>query len=308
MLEALLLVLGFALLIKGSDIFVDASVGIAKKLRIPSVIIGLTVVAIGTSFPELVISVTASVRGANALAISNIVGSNIVNLLMGVGLCAMTKQLFFKTNEIAKDFWISIIAAVALLGLMIFSGDAIPRFGGAVLAAIFIAYMVMLTRQAIKNRPPEETGGTQRRISIIILLAVLGLGMIFAGGQLTVVNAVKIAAAIGITERVIGLTIVAVGTSLPELVIFAISCKRGENDLAIGTIIGSNIFNILFVLGIAGLVSPLAIDKALIIDTSVLIFGSLLALLFIYTGKRLARREGFIMVLMYAGYMVYVFM
>jgi len=311
-LEAVLLILGFALLIKGADIFVSAGVGIAKKLRIPAVIIGLTIVAMGTGTPEAVISITASVQGANSLAISNVVGSNIFNLMFIIGLCAVIKPIPFKIQEISKDFWISIIAAVVLLGLKLIGGAHIPRWGSLILLVAFIVYLVLLVRQALKAQGEEKTAGEDdtgktRRLPVLVLLALLGCVLIVAGGQLTVDNATKIAIALGVTERIIGLTIVAVGTSLPELVTSLVACKKGENEFALGNIIGSNIFNIMFVLGVAGLISPLEFDSALMFDTVFLVAGSLVALLFVYTSKRLARGEGLVMVLMYAAYMALVF-
>ncbi|MCL1823989.1 MAG: calcium/sodium antiporter [Oscillospiraceae bacterium] len=311
MLEVLLLILGFILLIKGADAFVNSSVGIAKRFKIPSVIIGLTVVAFGTSAPEMVVSITASVRGSNALAISNVIGSNIVNLLFVVGLCAMIKSMRVKIHELAKDFWFSILAAALLLGIRFFSGETFPRMGSAALLVIFIIYMVILIRQTLKSKNPEitesgEEAKKQRPLPVIILLTVLGCAAVVAGGQLAVDSAVKIAAAIGISERIIGLTIVAIGTSLPELATSLVACKKCETDIALGNVIGSNIFNLLLVLGSAGVISPLVFDKELIFDTVVLIAGSLIVLLFSYTRKRITRGEGTVMVLMYAVYMTFI--
>ncbi|MCL2858050.1 MAG: calcium/sodium antiporter [Oscillospiraceae bacterium] len=310
----LLLVLGFALLIKGADVFVSSSVGIAKRLKVPPVIIGLTIVAMGTSAPEIVISVTASLRGANALAISNVVGSNSFNLMFIIGLCALIRPMPVKLQEISKDFWVSIIAAALLLGLKLLGGEHIPRLGGAIMLAAFAVYMVALVRKALKARDElgasreraDKPGAKQRPMALIVFLAVLGCAMIVAGGQLTVDNATQIALNLGITERVIGLTVVAIGTSLPELITCLVACKRGESEFAIGSIVGSNIFNIMFVLGVAGLIAPLEIDRALVLDTSFLIVGSLVALRFVYSGKFLAFKEGLVMLLMYMGYMVFV--
>ena len=310
MLEALLLIAGFVLLIKGADIFVNASVSIAKKLRIPSVVIGLTVVAMGTGAPEAVISFTASAQGANALAISNIVGSNIFNLMFIIGLCATIRVLHFDVIQIAKEFWLSIIAAAILVGLILVSGTHIPRWGGAILLIIFAIYLVLVVRKAVKAQgakdDSEEDLSKLKPMPIIILLAVLGCGLIIVGGNFVVDNATKIALALGVTDRIIGLTIVAVGTSMPELVTSLVACKKGENEFALGNIIGSNIFNIMFVLGIAGIISPLEFDGALIFDTVFLIAGSIIALIFVYTSKRLTRPEGFVMVALYVGYMVYI--
>ena len=312
MIETLLLILGFALLIKGADIFVSASVGIAKRLKVPTVIIGLTIVAMGTSAPETIISVTASLRGANALAISNVVGSNIFNLMFIIGLCALIRPLPVKLRDIAKDFWISIIAGALLLGFMLIGGYYIPRLGSLVLLVAFTVYLVMLVRQAHKARSEtesvKENADKPRPMALIVFLAVLGCVMIVMGGQLTVDNATLIAVKLGVTERVIGLTIVGIGTSLPELITCLVACKKGENEFAIGSIVGSNIFNIMFILGLAGLISPLEVDRALIFDTAFLIAGSLVALRFVYSGKHLAQREGAVMLLMYIGYMIFVLM
>jgi len=311
-LEALLLIAGFVLLIKGADIFVNASVGIAKKLKVPTVIIGLTIVAMGTGTPEVVITITASIQGAGALAVSNIVGSNIFNLLFIIGLCALIKALKFEVHQIAKEFWLSIIAAIMLIGLILIGGTHIPRWGGAVLLAVFIVYLILVIRKAKKAQGVEDHSDEEisklKPMPIIVLLAVLGCGLIVVGGKLVVDNASKIAFDLGVTERIIGLTIVAIGTSLPELITSLVACKKGENEFALGNIIGSSIFNILFILGIAGIINPLEFDSALIFDTIFLIVGSFVALIFVYTSKRLARPEGTVMALMYVGYMVYILM
>ncbi|MCL2223395.1 MAG: calcium/sodium antiporter [Defluviitaleaceae bacterium] len=307
-LNSFLLILGFALLIKGSDIFVDASVGIAEKLSVPKVIIGLTIVAMGTSAPELVISVTASARGSNALAIGNIVGSNIFNLMLIIGLCAVIRPMIVNVRQIHKDFWISIAAAIMLLVLKVVGGDFIPRAGSLLLVAIFATYMFFLIRKAIKTAEPHEHDEQEKKsrpLPIYALIAIFGLGLIIGGGHLTVESASYIAAAMNISERIIGLTVIAIGTSLPELVISLVACKKGENEFALGNIIGSNIFNILFILGVAGLVSPLQIDGGLVADTSFLIVGSLLTIAFVYSRKRISRPEGALMVLMYLAYMVF---
>lgn len=310
LLQSVLLVIGFILLIKGSDIFVDASVGIAEKLNLPKIIIGLTIVAMGTAAPELVISITASMRESNELAIGNIVGSNTFNLMFIIGLCAVIRPLVVKVKEIEKDFWLSIFAAALLLILKFLGGEYIPRTGSLLLVAIFVGYMILLIRKALRgkiesNEPSQEDleNKKHRAMPVYILLAVFGLGMIIGGGHLTVESATFIATALNISERVIGLTVLAVGTSLPELIISLVACKKGECEFALGNIIGSSIFNILFILGIAGLISPLQIDGGLIFDTAFLIVGSLIALVFVYTRKRITRVEGGIMAGMYLAYM-----
>jgi cation:H+ antiporter len=289
---------------------VSAAVGIAKKLKIPSVIIGLTIVAMGTGAPEAVIGITASVRESGELAIGNVIGSNIFNLMFIMGLCAVIKPIKFDVKQISKDFWLSIAAAVFLIALMFISGVYIPRWGSLLLLVIFVVYLFFLILKATKAQKKESAEESEadkvKSWPVLIVTAMLGCGSIIWGGQLTVENATLIAIGLGVTERIIGLTIVAAGTSLPELVTSLVAYKKGENEFALANIIGSNIFNILFILGVAGLINPLPFDNALIFDTVLLSAGSLLALLFVYTGKRLARTEGIVMVCLYMGYMLFI--
>ena len=306
--DILFLIAGFALLVKGADVFVDASVNIAKKLKIPSIIIGLTIVSLGTSAPEAVISITASAKGANALAIGNVVGSNIFNLLIIIGICVLVKPFAVNFRNIANDIWLSVFAGIILLLMMQLSRGYISRVFSGILLAVFIAYMIILIRKAVKSK---ETNGVNKEngskpLWASIILSIAGCALIISGGQLTVNGAENIASAFGISERVIGLTILAAGTSLPELVTSIIACTKGENDIALGNVVGSNIFNLLFVLGLAGIVSPLAIDVNLIFDLLVLTICSMITILFIYTGKRLVRPEGLTMVALYAAYMVFI--
>ena len=310
LLAILLLLVGFVLLIKGADIFVEASVGIAKKLKIPNVVIALTIIAMGTSAPEVMISVTAAVNGSTSLAVGNVVGSNLFNLLFIIGLCAMLKAIPVRYKDIARDYWLSIVATVLLLGMMLLFAEAIPRLSSAVFLLIFAVYVIALVRQALKHRTeeqppekPEEAEKKPRPLWRNILFALAGVVLIVVGGDLTVDNAVNIAHTIGMSERIVGLTIVAAGTSLPELITSLVACKKGQTDIAIGTVIGSNIFNILFVLGITGVVMPLAIDPSLVLDVVILTAGSLAFIVFVGTGQRVVRAEGFVMVAIYAVYM-----
>ncbi|MCL2035323.1 MAG: calcium/sodium antiporter [Oscillospiraceae bacterium] len=309
-LQTVLMIVGFVLLIKGADIFVDASVLIAKRLNIPNVVIGLTVVAMGTSVPEAVVSISAALNGSNGLAIGNVVGSNIFNLLVVVGLCAFISPIAVRFRELARDYWISVGAALLLLVMMLAFGSVIPRAGGFLLFAVFAAYITMMVLKALKDRSPEDDAdknmAAPKPIVKPVCLAVLGIALIVAGGDITVKSAVNIAVTLGITERVIGLTVVAIGTSLPELVTSLVACRKGENDIAIGNVVGSNIFNILLVLGLSGIIIPLAVDGSLIFDLVILTASSLAFGLFAYTGKRIVRFEGFSMVMMYAAYMAFI--
>ena len=304
--QLLLLLLGFALLIGGANVFVNGSVAIAHKLRIPTVIVGLTIVAFGTSAPETVITVTASLRGANGLAIGNIVGSNIFNLIFIIGLCALIRPMPVKLREVSKDFWLSIFGAAMLLALLLIGGAAVPRVGSLAMLLVFAVYLVLVIRRGIREAASsEEVPKAQKPFIVYILLALAGGALIIFGGHVTVASATEIALFFGVSERIIGLTIVAIGTSAPELVISIVACKKGENEFALGNIIGSNIFNILFVLGLAGTITPLEIVDGLVFDATFLLVSSTLALLFVYTRRRLARPEGAFMVLLYVGYIVY---
>lgn len=315
MMQFGLLILGFALLITGANIFVNASVGIAEKLRIPSVIIGLTIVAVGTGAPEAVISVTASVRGANSLAVGNIVGSNIFNLMFIIALCAIIKPVVVDFKQISKELWVSIFATFILLVLKMTSVDYIPRTGSLILLILFFIYIGFLIRLALKSQisqPGENQNFDEKKqkkirpLSAYIIFAIFGCVIIFFGGHITVDSATNIAYDLGISQRVIGLTVVAVGTGLPELVTAIVACKKGENEFALGNIVGSNIFNIMFILGIAGAISPLSIVGDMVIDAVFLIAGSLLAFIFVRTGNRISRLEGTVMLLLYVGYMVFI--
>ena len=309
-IEVFLLLVGFAMLIKGADVFVDASVSIAKRLRIPTVVIGLTVVALGTSLPEAVVSIAAAIGGSNALAVGNVVGSNVFNIMVVIGLCALLKPVIVNFKDISRDYWVSAGAAAALLIMMIVFSDTIPRYGSLILFAAFISYITALVLKALKNRKSEQDTESDESTPMpmvkTIIFAVLGAALIIAGGQLTVSNAVALALTLGITERVVGLTIVAIGTSLPELVTSLVAIKKGEEGIAVGNIVGSNIFNILFVLGISGLVMPLAVDANLIFDIIVLLVCSFVFLLFARTRTRISRLEGSAMLMIYVAYMVYI--
>jgi len=308
-INILLLILGFVLLIQSAKIFVNASVAIAKRLKIPTMVIGLTVVAMGTSAPEVVISVSAVIGGSGDLAIANVVGSNIFNLLFIVGFCALIYPISVKMRRIARDYWASVFITAMLLVMVIFFNDVIPRWGGLALLLVFITYMFIVIRGALKNKTKDNAEAevsTSRPLWQNIGLAILGIAIIIGAGQLTVSSAVNIATTMGISQRVIGLTIVAMGTSLPELITTLVACRKNEGEFALGFIIGSSIFNIAFVLGLAGLITPLAIDPGVIFDMAVLVAGTLAFFLIGKTSERVVRLEGLAMALAYAGYMAWV--
>lgn len=307
-LNILLLLLGFVLLIKGADFFVDGSSSIAKLLKVPSVVIGLTIVAMGTSAPEAAVSITAGISGSNEIAISNVVGSNIFNMLVVVGACAIIKSFDLDRNILKRDFPVNIVANVVLLVAMLL-GSAISRFDGIMMLLLMIAYITWLVVNALKNR--EESGDNIKTISPILSVVYIigGLAAVIFGGDLVVDNATVLAQAMGWSETFIGLTIIAIGTSLPELVTSIVASKKGENGLALGNVVGSNIFNLLFILGLSSSISEIAVDLSAIINTVFLLIMTVLMYVLCVVRKKLGRVEGIIMVSLYAaytGYLLYV--
>jgi|GEM_PF-10778 len=312
------LIAGLALLMKGADIFVDAAVGIAHRLRLSPVIIGLTIVSMGTSIPELVISASAALGGANDLALANAVGANNFNLLMILGLAAIVRPFSVQFGDLSRGFWLSVGAAVFLLAFSLLGDGIIPRAAAVAMLVGYGAYVFFLVRQAPRmaaaspDAPSAASAvdeaveaANERRLGVYVLIALLACMLIFVGGQLTVWAAENLGPILGLSERVIGLTIVSISTSLPELIITLIACKRGENEMAVGTIIGSNVFNLMAVLGVSGALVPLAATFGTVVDLSLLVGGSLLFMVFITTRKRLSRWEGVVMSVIYVGYLVF---
>lgn len=308
----IILIAGFILLIKGADFFVEGSSSVAKKLSIPPLIIGMTIVAMGTSLPETSVSVTASLSGANDLSISNAVGSNIFNLLVVAGVCAVFHPLPINSETLKRDFPYSIIAAAILLGFGFFT-DEISRIAGAVLLAFFSFFLYLMISSALRARK-NGTASAEEGEEIKLLpgwqcaiYIIGGVIAIAAGGKMVVSGASDIAKSFGMSDNLIGMTIVALGTSLPELVTSIVAAKKNETDMAMGNVIGSNVFNILLVLGIAAVISPIAFTTQNCIDTLFFIAVSLLALCFCAPKKKLVRWHGLSMVAIYAGYTVYLF-
>lgn len=309
-MEYLLLVLGFVLLIKGADFFVEGSSNIAKFLRIPTVIIGLTLVAFGTSAPEAAVSITAAISGNSDIAISNILGSNIFNLLCVLGITALFKDVIADKNVIKKDYMISIVAATLLLALIggyyYFGKELIlGRIGGICLLVVLIIYLFNM----IKGISAEDKKKIEsKKFSFKdILFIIVGLISVIMGGDLTVDCATIIAKEWGLSDRFIGLTIVAIGTSLPELCTSLVALLKGENDIALGNVIGSNIFNILFILGASSFFSPMHIAFESVIDLVILIGLSITVLIMFLKDYRLRNYEGASMIALYIAYCVYIF-
>lgn len=314
--SAIILVIGFVLLIKGADFFVEGSSSVAKKFNVPSLIIGMTIVAMGTSLPELAVSVTASMIGNNTLAVSNVAGSNIFNLMVVCGACALFTPLTIEKNTLLKEFPFSIICA-GLLVVLGFLGMSLGRVDGIIFLVIFIVYLLWMIRSAKQARnagdkfEEEEEEFIQEEIKILpmwkcLLFIVGGMIAIKFGGDFVVDGASAIAAGFGLSQTLIGLTIVALGTSLPELVTSIVAARKDEVDMALGNVIGSNIFNILLILGVAAAISPITFLTENIIDIVILIVMSLVVWIFAWTSKEINRKEGIMMLLMYAVYMVYI--
>ena len=250
-----LLVIGFVLLIKGADFFVEGSSAVAKMLKVPSIIIGLTIVAMGTSLPECAVSITASMTNNNALAVSNAVGSNIFNLMVVCGFCALFNPLAVEKSTLLKEFPFSVVCAILLLVCGYF-GMELGRTDGLLLLVVFVCFLVWMVRSAMKARANASDEEYETLpVWKCILFIVGGIIAIKFGGDFVVEGASAVAAKMGLSQNLIGLTIVACGTSLPELVTSVVAARKNELDMALGNVIGSNIFNILFVLGIAALIS-----------------------------------------------------
>lgn len=307
-MQYLLLIGGFILLIKGADFFVDGSSGLAKRLKVPTMIIGLTVVAMGTSLPETSVSVSAALQGKNDLAVSNAVGSNIINLMIVGGVTAMLVPLIIKKKTLKAELPISIACAGLLLVLGLI-GSELNRIDGIILLACFCGFLAYTVHEARRARNAYDEEPVTDKImpmwECLLFIAVGGAAIAF-GGKLVVDSASEIARSFGISDNVIGLTIVALGTSLPELFTSIVAAKHGETDIALGNIIGSNVFNILFVLGIATTISPISFVTANTIDLIALIAMSLVTMIFCWTKYKLDRWEGAAMAAAYAGYVVYI--
>lgn len=319
-IEVLILIVGFVCLIKGADIFVNGSSQLAKRFKVPGLIIGLTIVALGTSAPEMAVSTIAAIQGANEIALSNVVGSNIFNLLAVLGICAIIFPLPVDKTVLRRDFPVTIIVTIIVLfvscGSVFLSGKFteysveqdvgnVSRFLGIILILLFIIYIVVLIISARKNKEQETDEGTILPLWKSILFIVIGLALVILGGQAVVYSAKEIARALGMSETLIGLTIVAVGTSLPELVTSIMAARKGETGMAIGNVIGSNIFNLMFILGVSALINPVPVNMASVYDLIILAVISVITFLLALSSKKIDRFEGVIMVLLYIGSVVF---
>ena len=303
LLQVLLLAVGFVMLIKGSDWFVDGSSGIATKFGIPQLVIGLTIVAMGTSAPEAAVSISAAFSGNADITIGNIVGSNILNILIILGLSSVIVPIAVasSTIKIETPFMIAITVVMLLLGL----DGVVSLIDGIIFLVLFAAYLAYLFWMAKKDKNKDSNEETKNiSIAKAVIFAIIGLVLIVLGSNVTVGAATKIAQAVGVSERFIGLTIVALGTSLPELFTSVTAARKGNADIAIGNIVGSNIFNILFVVGLSALIIPVSFDPKFIFDSIIAIAAGVLLLLCCMWTKKLKRWAGVTMLLGYAAYFV----
>lgn len=299
----LILIVGMLFLVKGADFFVDGSASVAKILKVPSLIIGLTIVALGTSLPEASVSITAGMAGNNELALSNVVGSNIFNTLVVVGCSAMIAPFVMHRDIVKRDLIINLIVSVALCAFM-FDG-VLSRLDGILLLIGLVAFMLILIRSALRYRVEEEIVEALP-IGKSIILIIIGVAAIILGGNFVVSGASDIARQWGMSDTLIGLTIVSIGTSLPELVTSVVAARKGESSLSLGNAIGSNILNILFILGISGTLTPIAVIPENIIDVAVLIGVALFVLILARFNDKMTRMKAAVFIGLYAIYMAYI--
>ncbi|WP_210469341.1 calcium/sodium antiporter [Sporosarcina sp. 6E9] len=310
----IILIVGFALLIKGADFFVDGSSNIARLLQVPPILIGLTIVALGTSSPEATVSIIAALEGNAEVAVGNVVGSNILNTTLVVGVTAFLYPLMVQSETIRKEIPFTILASVALLILMSdialqgFSSNMITRSDGLILLLFLSIFMYYVIEIGLKSRKNAANVPAPKNISWgkNIFITIVGLVGIIFGGNLVVENGMEIAFSLGMSETLVGLTIIAIGTSLPELVTSISAALKKESEIALGNIVGSNIFNILFVLGASATISPLAVNDKVFSDVVFMIVLTVVLLIFSRTSFKVGKREGVVLAAAYIIYLVYI--
>ena len=309
------LILSFVLLVKGADFFVDGCVSIAKILHVPNLVIGLTIVAMGTSAPEAAVSISGAVSNPDnaGITVGNLLGSNLLNILIILGVSAILVPIIVEPSLLKKDFPLLIGSAV-IVPILFWTGHMKgTRLGGIILLIFFLVFMIWTIQNAMKSRKKSlesntDDTGNEKPFSILksVIYAVGGLAVVILGGQLAVYSAKDIAHGIGISESLIGLTVVALGTSLPELITSVVSARKGNSDLALGNVIGSNLFNILFVMGLSMLIAPFSIKMEDIIDSLCVLAVSILCYIFAATRKKIGKIEGLILLLVYGVYLTYI--
>jgi len=306
--QAVLLVVGFVMLIKGADWFVEGASKIADRFGIPQLVIGLTIVAMGTSAPEAAVSLASALRGSAELTVGNVLGSNILNVLIILGLTATVRSIAVQKSTIKYEMPFVIIIS-ALMGVLGLADGEISRIEGIILWALFLVYMVYLLIMAKKGQGAEQEeimpdSKTDSMLKLIVLV-IVGVVLIVWGSDITVDAATALATMFGMTERLIGLTIVALGTSLPELVTSVTAAIKGKADIAVGNVVGSNIFNILFVAGTTALITPVAYSASFMVDTVTAAAAVLLLWICVLPKKKLGRPAGILMLACYVAYFIY---
>ncbi len=314
-LSIALLIVGFVLLIKGADFFVDGAVSIANNFKIPKVLVGLTIVAFGTSAPELAVSIQALASGSTDMVLGNVIGSNIINILLILGIAAVIRPLRIRNNTIRKEIPITILISTLLVVLFLDvqlqsgSTNQITRSDGIAILLFFAVFLYYLISMALRARDKNKLEKPRWKLFPSLLITLLGLAGIIGGSDLVVNSATNIAHTIGISERIIALTVIALGTSLPELVTTIVSAKKGETDLVIGNILGSNIFNICVVLGIPvaifGTVTPASFK---VLDLIALVGSAAILYIFCKTHHRISRGEGIVMLIGFLAYYTAIFL
>lgn len=311
----ILLLIGFVFLVKGADGFVSGASSIAKKFSIPPLIIGLTIVAFGTSAPEAAVSVTAALKGQNDMAIANVVGSNIFNFLVVIGITSMIKPIKVQKSTIIKEFPFVILASFVFSVIshdtrfQNASENMLSRADGYILLSLFAIFMYYLIEMALTSKDnAQEDEIEEIPLSKSIIYTIIGIAGIIIGGQLVVNSASNIALAWGMSENLVGLTIVSVGTSLPELVTSIVAARKGESDIAIGNAVGSNIFNLLLVLGLSSSIHSIVVHTEVFYDMLIMILATILTYIFAITKRSINRAEGTVLFLLYVIYLIYIIM
>ena len=307
LLQILLLVVGFVLLMKGADWFVDGAASIADRLGIPQLVIGLTIVAMGTSLPEAAVSISAAMKGSAAITIGNVLGSNIMNVLVILGLTSVICVIPVQKSTAHYEIPFVILITIVLAGLGLWDNQ-VGRLEGGILWALMILYLLYLWKMAKTGKPQEEEEQEEKKkpIWLLILMLIVGAVMIVKGSDVTVDAACAIAKMFGMEERFIGLTIIAFGTSLPELVTSVTAALKKKPDIAVGNIVGSNIFNILFVVGTTALITPVQYASSFLVDSIVALAAAVLLFLCVIKNRRLGRLGGALMLIGYACYFAYI--
>lgn len=314
LLSVLYILIGVVVVLWGADRLTEGAVGVAERLRIPQLVIGLTIVAIGTSMPEFCVSLVSALKGTADLAVGNVVGSNIFNSLLIVGITAMVAPMTILKSTVRLDIPFALLASV-MLAAFCYDGE-LTRLDAGILFGLFLVFMFITLQHAKRGEKKEESEENEdakerertKAVWKMVALILVGLACLVLGSNVFVDGATKVAAALGVSDAVIGLTVVAMGTSMPELATSVVAARKGNSGIAIGNVLGSNVFNILLVIGLTGVISPMHIQGITWIDLSMLILSMVLLLLFSYTKYTIARWEGAVLTTLFVGYITWVVM